>query len=106
AAGGKNPLTSENLAWIPGFPVAPNQPLYVRGDGFALTQDGPVLQPHTYASLGREVVNGWLDSAGHRANLLDQPAREVECGAFRTYDDNLMAMVTFVQKFQVQELLE
>ena len=106
AAGGANPITSENLAWIPGYPIGPDQGVHVRQGGYSITADGPLLRPHTYASLARTVVEGWLNSPGHRANLLDRNAREVGCGSYMTPDANGMSMVTFVQKFQVSELLK
>ena len=33
--------------------------------------DGTKIQRHTYASLGQQAVQRWLDSPGHRRNLLD-----------------------------------
>lgn len=106
AVGGVNPYTAENLAMVPGFPVEPDEPLYITDQGFSRTANGPTLAPHTYASIARRVVQGWLDSPGHRQNLLDGAGREVACGVSRNYDDNTMPMVIFVQKFQFHELLK
>ncbi|MFK7942478.1 MAG: CAP domain-containing protein [Paracoccaceae bacterium] len=33
--------------------------------------DGTPIRRHTYASMGREAVTRWLDSPGHRRNLLN-----------------------------------
>lgn len=106
AAGGVNPYTAENLAMIPGYPIEPDEPMYITDQGFSRSANGPALNPHTYASIARRVVQGWLDSPGHRENLLDKAGREMACGVSRNYDDNTMPMVIFVQKFQFHELLQ
>lgn len=36
---------------------------------------------------GEEAVHGWMDSPGHRANLLDPNSREVGLGYYRSPDD-------------------
>jgi uncharacterized protein YkwD len=41
------------------------------------TQSGQPLPPHSYASLARHIVNLWMDSPGHRRNILDRQAKKV-----------------------------
>ena len=38
--------------------------------------DGSTIPPHTYASFALEVVQRWMESPGHRANLLNPAVRE------------------------------
>jgi uncharacterized protein YkwD len=38
------------------------------------TQKGKALPPHSYASLARHIVNLWMNSPGHRKNILDKRA--------------------------------
>lgn len=41
------------------------------------TQSGQPLPAHSYASLARHIVNLWMDSPGHRRNILDRQAKKV-----------------------------
>jgi len=40
------------------------------------TYEGQPLPAHSYASLARHVVQLWMDSPGHRKNILDRNARK------------------------------
>lgn len=37
--------------------------------------DGETIRPHTYASLARDVIRRWMESPGHRANILTPDLR-------------------------------
>ncbi|MEM7720726.1 MAG: CAP domain-containing protein [Pseudomonadota bacterium] len=41
------------------------------------TQQGDPLPAHSYASLARHIVNLWMDSPGHRRNILDRQVKKV-----------------------------
>ncbi len=41
------------------------------------TQQGQPLPAHSYASLARHIVNLWMNSPGHRRNILDRGAKQV-----------------------------
>ncbi|MEO1537501.1 MAG: CAP domain-containing protein [Pseudomonadota bacterium] len=41
------------------------------------TQQGTPLPAHSYATLARHIVNLWMDSPGHRRNILDRDAKKV-----------------------------
>ena len=101
-SGVKNPFIAENLALIQGYPVPNGTPVYVRQGGFSVTPDGPVIGPHTYRSVAKYVVQGWLDSPGHRRNLLSGDALQLGCGAALTSQGE-MPMFLFVQNFQLYE---
>ena len=42
--------------------------------------DGQSLPAHSYASLARHIVGLWMQSPGHRRNILDPEARKVSTG--------------------------
>ncbi len=48
---------------------------------FSYTGDGPALPPHTYASFARAIVSQWMNSSGHRQNLLSRKAKYLGCAA-------------------------
>lgn len=101
-AGVNNPYVAENIALIQTYPVPNGTPVYVRDGGFSLTSDGPVIGPHTYQSAAEAAVQGWLDSPGHRRNLLSPDALELGCGAALTSQGD-MPMFILVQNFQLYE---
>lgn len=41
------------------------------------SNDGQRLPAHSYASLARHIVNLWMNSPGHRRNILDREAKKV-----------------------------
>lgn len=43
--------------------------------------DGTPLPAHTYASLARHIVNLWMQSPGHRKNILDAKVNRMTSGA-------------------------
>lgn len=44
------------------------------------TQSGQRLEPHSYASLARHIVDLWMDSPGHRRNILDGSVDKMTTG--------------------------
>jgi len=105
AAGADNPMVSENLATTPGLKIASGERLYVLDrPSFQLsrTPGGEPIERHTYASFARNLVEQWMNSPGHRRNLLSKDALQLGCGAaLYTYDGppNFVA----VQNFQLFE---
>ena len=102
AQGVPNPFTAENIALVQGYPVPDRTPVFVRKGGFSLTADGPIIGPHTYKTLAESVVEGWMNSPGHRKNLLSPDALQLGCGAALTSQGE-MPMMLFVQNFQLFE---
>lgn len=97
-----NPFIAENLALIQGYPVPNATPVFVREGGFSISANGPIIKPHTYRSVAKYVVQGWLDSPGHRRNLLSGDAVQLGCAAALTSQGE-MPMFLFVQNFQFYE---
>lgn len=107
-AGGDNPTPAENIADVPAFRIDSGQPFYLLDPDepvIALEPDGPPVERHTYASYAASVVEGWMNSPGHRKNLLHPDALEIGVGA-AMYRQNEVPTFIVVQVFQLFESLE
>ena len=100
AVGVTNPFPAENIAVAIGFPYRSKQSVYHRGNGrYSLTPRGPIIPPHTYVGLARSVLTQWMNSPGHRRNILNPKAVSLGCGArFSWY--NQFPSFKSVQNFQ------
>jgi len=103
-AGIANPNLAENIADC--FAITYDgqrgiYPLEKQGE-FSYTWHGKPIPPHTYLSLAEEVVKIWMNSPGHRSNILSKQALQLGCGAFFYYDETDWYMPRFkaVQNFQ------
>lgn len=74
------------------LPRSRYQTFPVEGEGFEyITPAGDKIPRHTYLSFARMLVNGWMHSPSHRANILDPTFDTLGCGqgvaedAFRSY---------------------
>jgi uncharacterized protein YkwD len=72
---GVNPgLAAENVATAFGVRYESGKAFYKREERgkpiFSYTPDGPPLPPHTYESFAKALVDAWMDSPGHRKNIL------------------------------------
>jgi uncharacterized protein YkwD len=108
AAGMSNALPAENIAEMPALQVRGQEEFYVidpDGPVLSRTPDGPPIPVHTYASFAAAAVQGWMESSGHRANLLSEDAVEHGCGA-AIRDHAGVPYLVVVQKFQLYEPLE
>lgn len=100
AAGIQNPKIAENIAITIGIPYESGAPVYPRGQGqFSHSPDGPIIQAHTYASFAKEVLDQWMNSPGHRQNILSKDAVALGCGASFFWQDGFPAFKA-VQNFQ------
>ena len=66
---------------------------------------GDPIPPHTYLSLGDEIVNGWMNSPPHKSNILSADAKELGCGTayYTDKSHNYMPMLFATQNFQLFE---
>ena len=84
-AGITNPSIAENIAesfgiaYKAGVPIYPRN--YERGE-FSYSADGPVIKPHTYLSLAESLLEQWMNSPGHRSNILSKSGLQMGCGAY------------------------
>ncbi|MDR9374526.1 MAG: CAP domain-containing protein [Schleiferiaceae bacterium] len=68
--GGDYRGTAENLARLPLWDLGPESHYQLTEKGqYQLPSGQPVLN-RSYADMAQNVVQGWMDSSGHRANLL------------------------------------
>lgn len=76
------PTFSENLAFLPRYRFG-GKPFRIddRQRCQFRTLDGREVGPHTYRSLAREVVVMWMQSPGHRRNLLSRSQRHMSAAA-------------------------
>jgi len=103
AAGLDPELVAENIAMTP-VPVPPIAgEVYVRIEGgrriFSAEPGGPEVRPHTYASFARAVLDQWMNSPGHRANILDPRLTRLGCGCRPGRTINGMDAIYAVQVF-------
>lgn len=69
-AGGEFTGVAENIARVNVYMLGEKLEYFVDDQGRKIDRSGNPLKPHTYASLARMVVDGWMHSKGHRRNLL------------------------------------
>lgn len=65
---------AENLATSKRLAIRSGQPVYPvanRRCAYSLTPGGPVLPVRTYDAMARTLVRRWIESPGHRRNLLN-----------------------------------
>jgi len=105
-AGIKNPALAENIAIHFGIQYQANAPVYpvdrLKGT-FSYEPGGPLIPAHTYLSFAEAIVKQWMDSPGHRANILSREAVQLGCGAYFYYDRGFHNMPKFkaTQNFQL-----
>ncbi len=108
-AGVANPHLTENiiegfiLQYRSGMQVIPVEPGVFRNP-----ETNKLISAHTYLSLSDALLEGWMNSTGHRENILSDKAVELGCGvALYTMDDfNQMPAVKATQNFQWFEKIE
>ncbi len=101
-----NPFLAENIAESYGLQYTSGDKVYVRGSGkFSYEMDGELIMPHTYLSFAESLVSSWMNSKGHRKNILSDKALQLGCGVFFYYDRDFNDMPAFkaTQNFQWYE---
>ena len=102
-AGISNPYPAENITEGFVLDYIANKPVYPKGKGkFSYSVDGGLIQPLTYLQLADNLLNAWMNSKGHRENILSKNNRELGCGVALYIDEkfNDMPMVKATQVFQ------
>ena len=109
AVGVANPRLAENIATQISLDYTSGEPVYGKIGGakgqFSRTPDGPLIPPVSYVVLAREVVKGWMNSPGHRKNILHADAVSLGTGAAFYWENNFPAIYA-VQNFQFFEPLQ
>jgi len=100
-----NPSMAENIAESFGIEYEGGKPVYIvdsKKGIFSYEYNGPVLKNRTYISFAEAVVLQWMNSPGHRANILNDKALQLGCGMafYRDKSFNNIAKFKAVQNFQ------
>lgn len=103
AVGLKPRFAAENLAYTFAVQYRSGERLYVREENgekvFSYRPAGPPLAPHTYVSFAKAVVDQWMDSPGHRRNLLHREPKFLGVGCRPAKDEAGLPMVYCCQVF-------
>jgi len=104
-----NPFFAENIATSFGIKYTANSKVYlIDGDKglFSYKINGETIRNHSYLSLAFALVNQWMNSPGHRDNILNSNALQLGCGSlfYRDKGFNNMGMFMFVQNFQLYQI--
>ena len=96
-------FAAENLAYTFAVRYKSGQRLYVREEGgqkiFSASPGGSPVPPHSYASFAQAVVEQWMNSEGHRRNLLHRDPQFLGVGCRAVRDDSGFPMVYCCQVF-------
>ncbi len=96
---------AENAALMPLLDIDVSHGLVERRTDHAVALlDGQTLRevhPHTYASFAAAVLHQWMESPGHRANIVSPEFRYVGCSGRPTKMLNGLIMIATIQEFYV-----
>jgi uncharacterized protein YkwD len=97
-------FVAENIAQTFALQYASGTPVYTRQENgetvFSREAGGEPLPPHTYHSFAADLLDQWMDSPGHRKNILAEEPRYLGAGCEHMEDDELeMPMLACVQLF-------
>ncbi len=100
-----NAYSAENINIGFGIMYKPGQPVYPpsenKSDFFSYTQNGPPILPQTYMSLATDVVESWMNSPGHRRNILNENLKYMGVGSahYKDAKAHKMDKFKFTQSF-------
>lgn len=108
-AGIENPYAAENI--VEGFVLdyIANKNAYPRGKGqFSYKPEGNLIPVLTYINLAELLLDAWMHSPPHKANIVSKNNLQLGCGVALYIDHkfNDMPMVKATQLFQQYELIE
>ncbi len=102
-----NPYIAENIARVFGMEYSSGRKIYVLGPQQYSYQpnNDKIIEAHSYIGFADNVVKGWMQSKGHRKNLLSDDALQLGCYALLYFDKDFFDFPTFicVQNFQFFE---
>jgi len=103
-----NAHLAENIATAFGLQYEQDKDVVVKGPGkFSYPNKVDLLPPHTYLSVADVLLKSWMNSEGHRKNILSDNALQLGCGTYMYYDKSFNLMPTFIatQNFQEYEVI-
>jgi uncharacterized protein YkwD len=96
-------FVAENVAMTFGLRYESGTRIYVREEGgrkiFSLEANGPSLPMHSYVSFAEALVDSWMNSEGHRANILNPQPRFLGAASAPGTSENGMPIFYSVQVF-------
>lgn len=102
-AGLKLAFAAENVATAFGLEYTSGKPVYVRTeDGkkrFSREPDGMPLPMHTYLTFADDLLEGWMNSPGHRANIVSTDPQFLGASSRPSTNDIGMPMFYCAQVF-------
>ena len=101
---GLNPkFAAENVATTFGLNYESGKPFYTRvEDGkeiYSYEPDGKPIKPHTYLSFADALLESWMNSPGHRANILATEPKFLGCSQHQGKDAQGMPVFYSAQVF-------
>ncbi len=104
AVGIRNAFSAENIALSFGIAYQSGRSVYLpeqNGGYFSYSHQGDPIENHTYVGAAAAVVDQWMNSPGHRANILNANYTFLGVGAayFPSSDFHGMPMFKFTQNF-------
>lgn len=98
ASGLRFQTASENIGMVPRFQIDGGRFQIEDAGACRFSRNGQALGAHSYASLARHAVQLWMDSPGHRRNILHPGVHRVAtAGAFQP--DGYCGRVWLAQNF-------
>ena len=81
-------FVAENIATAFAIQYEAGRSYYAVPGGISYTPRGKPIESHNYASFAKDIVKRWMDSPGHRANILSkEPTQLGNAVALDTADD-------------------
>jgi uncharacterized protein YkwD len=71
---------AENIATAFAIRYEAGKAYYPVPGGISYSQRGKPIEPHTHASFAKDLVQRWMDSPGHRANILAKEPTQLGAG--------------------------
>ena len=100
-AGIKNASLAENIATGFGIQYEAGKPIYImdatKGVFSYISSKGPALPMHTYLSLAQSLVDQWMNSPGHRANMLNAGYTRIGPAAYTGRNGRIFWCLQFLQ---------
>ena len=94
---------AENVASAFGRRYRSGEKFYVREENgrkiYSYEPNGPPIAMHTYLSFARALVDSWMDSPGHRRNILAKDATYLGCSCLPGRDQTSMETFYCAQVF-------
>jgi uncharacterized protein YkwD len=93
-----NAYSGENIAYTFGIEYQAGRPVYTppqNGGYWSYEYKGEPIKNHTYLGLAKEAVKMWMNSPGHRANILNTNYKYLGVGAAHYKDKNFYDMDNF-----------